>query len=513
MDLEFVALSVAQVVCKLRNSHLYGQMHREALVELRKKEVHLSTLKTDLKLALQKSGWRTKLNNAVFRELGFMLPSQVTCSCTPAGHQAELPLAYMKRAQSHWEQRVMKSLDSMCLELGIAPSRKRLHEGQQHLWKHWNEMSTENFDVRHIRPVYAPKDFLEVLIHLRSSNSEVDKLSSSSGCRGLIQVPLRVNSILELREMFAELHLREAQTGLDDSSQLFPSSFFETERQNLGDKVLSMGESSAAQCFARKGCPTGLRAKLWLLALGISPGPEDVKLTASNDDYYFVFEDYLYQVLLCFSRDASILEYLSTNGVNQVASFQTGWLRSHVPNGEEHSEVGTLKYSPNGVIPFHGFAMYAAPLCLLYNEPPTLYGVFREMYTKFFYRLHCVSSHASGIVKLCLLFESLVKVHQPQLFLHLHDVGAPPLRIAFKWLVRAFSGYLATDQVLLLWDRMLGFGSTQILAVLAAAVFILRAENLMESSNLLTAEAVVADLSTIKVIPLLQLLLFATDTP
>lgn len=24
--------------------------------------------------------------------------------------------------------------------------------------------------------------------------------------------------------------------------------------------------------------------------------PQDVKLTASNDDYYFVFEDYLYQV-------------------------------------------------------------------------------------------------------------------------------------------------------------------------------------------------------------------------
>ena len=32
MDMEVVALNIAQVVCKLRNSHLYGQMHREALV-------------------------------------------------------------------------------------------------------------------------------------------------------------------------------------------------------------------------------------------------------------------------------------------------------------------------------------------------------------------------------------------------------------------------------------------------------------------------------------------------
>lgn len=27
---------------------------------------------------------------------------------------------------------------------------------------------------------------------------------------------------------------------------------------------------------------------------------QDVKLTASNDDYYFVFEDFLYQVIFCF---------------------------------------------------------------------------------------------------------------------------------------------------------------------------------------------------------------------
>lgn len=38
------------------------------------------------------------------------------------------------------------------------------------------------------------------------------------------------------------------------------------------------------------------------------------------------------------------------------------------------------------------------------------------------------------------------------------------LRISFKWMVRAFSGYLATDQLLLLWDRILGYNSLEILA-------------------------------------------------
>ena len=37
------------------------------------------------------------------------------------------------------------------------------------------------------------------------------------------------------------------------------------------------------------------------------------------------------------------------------------------------------------------------------------------------------------------------------------------LRLIFSWLLFAFSGYLATDQTLQLWDRMLGFNSLVIL--------------------------------------------------
>ncbi|CAI9540195.1 unnamed protein product, partial [Staurois parvus] len=108
--------------------------------------------------------------------------------------------------------------------------------------------------------------------------------------------------------------------------------------------------------------------------------------------------------------------------------------------------------------------MYVAPLCFLYPEPARLYQVFREMYVRFFFRLHSISSHISGIMSLCLLFESLLQTHLPQLFYHLREIGAQPLRISFKWMVRAFSGYLATDQLLLLWDRILGYNSLEILA-------------------------------------------------
>lgn len=44
------------------------------------------------------------------------------------------------------------------------------------------------------------------------------------------------------------------------------------------------------------------------------------------------------------------------------------------------------------------------------------------------------------------------------------------LRIAFKWMVRAFSGYLSTDQLLLLWDRILGYDSLEVVAGIALAL-------------------------------------------
>lgn len=42
-----------------------------------------------------------------------------------------------------------------------------------------------------------------------------------------------------------------------------------------------------------------------------------------------------------------------------------------------------------------------APLCFLYNEPSKLYSVFREMYVRYFFRLHSISSHPSVSISVC----------------------------------------------------------------------------------------------------------------
>nr|XP_060633842.1 TBC1 domain family member 19 isoform X2 [Anolis sagrei ordinatus] len=436
-------------------------------------------------------------------------------------------LAYMRKAQGNWEKRILKSLNSMCTELGIPLAQKRSINEQKELLSKWNEMGTDEPDLSLFRPVYAPKDFLEVLMNLRNPNYENSEQPSFRNHLGLIQVPLKVKDIPELKEYFGELDLSTGQMDIDDSANV-PPELFENEHLRLGQKVLIKQDSAASQQYVRQGCPTSLRAELWALILNISSQPEDilyyeqlksnviqhdllvdsliykdVKLTASNDDYYFVFEDYLYQVLLCFSRDTSVLEHFEYNSATPPKSYI---------RGKHGMEEYAVFYPPNGVIPFHGFSMYVAPLCFLYNEPSRLYQIFREIYVRYFFRLHSISSHPSGIVSLCLLFETLLQTHLPQLFYHLREIGAQPLRISFKWMVRAFSGYLATDQLLLLWDRILGYNSLEILAVLAAAVFAFRAVNLMEVTSLAAAEAVLADLSTLKVMPLLQIFLFATGT-
>lgn len=75
---------------------------------------------------------------------------------------------------------------------------------------------------------------------------------------------------------------------------------------------------------------------------------KDINLTASNDDQYFVFEDVLYQVMLCFSRDSEILKDLST---------QPGFMQV-VIKGKQTTNENTIIFPPSGVIPFHGFTMY-----------------------------------------------------------------------------------------------------------------------------------------------------------
>lgn len=73
--------------------------------------------------------------------------------------------------------------------------------------------------------------------------------------------------------------------------------------------------------------------------------------------------------------------------------------------------------------------------------------------------------------------------------------------------MRAFSGHLPPEQLLNLWDLILAYDSLEIVPLLAVIILMFRKDNLMKVNTLQNIEAVLADLTSIAVMPLLQMAL------
>ncbi|VEN40229.1 unnamed protein product [Callosobruchus maculatus] len=427
--------------------------------------------------------------------------------------------SFFRKSQIHWDKRIHKSLNSMCSELGISLAKIRGLTEKEEILSKWTELSNFDVDIHKYRPVYAPKDFLEVLLNLKGPTrirSQGDNIQWEFS-----QLPLKVKNLGDLRCFYSELSKGE-QILCPENSLNTTASFaaFEAERIAIGEKIILKHYAPLAQEYLRKGCPRCLRAKIWTLLLGAEVKHhekiyyeslkghvlqydmmidkliiKDINLTASNDDQYFVFEDVLYQVMLCFSRDSDILRRLP----NQPAFMQV------FVKGKQNTQEGSIVFPPSGVIPFHGFTMYAAPFCYLFENPIELYFVFRTFYLRYWHRLHRVCANSQGIVSLCLLFERLLQCFEPLLWNHFKKYRIHPLRVVIKWIMRAFSGHLPPEQLLTLWDLILAYDSLEIIPLLAAAIVVFRKDNLMKVSTLQNMEAVLADLSSISVIPLIQM--------
>jgi len=54
------------------------------------------------------------------------------------------------------------------------------------------------------------------------------------------------------------------------------------------------------------------------------------------------------------------------------------------------------------------------------------------------------------------------------------------IKLVFKWLIRGFSGHLPPEQLLYLWDLILGYDSLEIVPLLAVAILSFRKENLLQ---------------------------------
>jgi len=212
----------------------------------------------------------------------------------------------------------------------------------------------------------------------------------------------------------------------------------------------------------------------------------DLELIRNNDNY-FVFEDLLRNVLPRLFRE------------------HMDWLKVHsrVTSRLEHIRA----------VPYYGFALKAAPLAYVFRDEDTIVLALREMFARYWCQLNVLRTlplrpGLTLLPNLCVQFEELLAITCPEVVFHMQQLSIAPLDIAFPWIHLAFSTALSVDELLLLWDRIIGFDSLVVLPVLAAAIFQYRRKALTAASNAEQVRSVLKETAHLNVVALLQAFLF-----
>jgi hypothetical protein len=346
---------------------------------------------------------------------------------------------------------------------------------------------------------------------------------------GLVSLQLKTCSMSQLRFLFSELHPRYRQIGIDDAlsgdalqfgDSCTDESFLET-RTKMALRLAASGSMVETRNFAKRGIPAGVRPQLYQRVYGVTVGARehhyfstltqhcrdveyltdtlyrlDARQIGDNDNF-FPFEEVLEKVMMVFARDTWLADHCKCN----VLAPMLG-------KTQDGTEVGRVP--PSGVPPFCGLVWYASPLCFLYPDPEPIFFVFRKMFAEHWCHLNRISANDSNdsLLNLCKLFEDLLQTSNPEVVVHVGLLGLNPLEISFSWIHGAFADYLDVDQVLLLWDRLIGYNSLVLLPVLAAAIVSFRANEALLCKTAEEVFALYEDPRKIKALPLLQHFLF-----
>lgn len=179
------------------------------------------------------------------------------------------PLNYLRRAGIQWERRVRKSLNAMSTELK-APLQGQLRNQteKEELQNKWDELSNFQVDLSNYRPVYAPKDLLEVLLSLKGpSNTKADVDEDVVPKWEFSHIALPVKNLVDLRLLFSELLRNEMNT---------------SDWSATCDKILTTKHAPLCQQILKKGLtPTPVRGRLWAIVLG-SDHEDHVRVIANS---------------------------------------------------------------------------------------------------------------------------------------------------------------------------------------------------------------------------------------
>lgn len=353
---------------------------------------------------------------------------------------------------------------------------------------------------------------------------------------GALGMHLRTEALQDLRARYQDLSADRPHLGVIPDARRSPAEAELSERHRVeGLALLTRPYAPQLQAYARLGVPPSLRQEVWMQCLGVEARNScvdlqevargvcdwewitddvlrlDVAEHCVNDVSYFPFDEIVESLVLALSRDTSLSADCEV-GPPQVPLLAGA---ASLPAGAEAAGAGAEQQlvPPCGVVPFRSFSNYACPFAFLADRLEIAYPLFRGFYCRHLSRLHTISCKPGTLLPLCALFESLVSTTAPHVGYHLAHLGpeAAPLRFAFPWIVSGFVGFLRADQVLWLWDRVLGFDSVELIAILAAAILAFRARLVLSAKTPEDVEFIFSDISSLQAVPLLQGFLFAAE--
>ncbi|KAG1667212.1 TBC1 domain family member 19 [Nymphon striatum] len=422
---------------------------------------------------LEKTGWKQKIRNEVYNKLRHKNAFENTCfgqDCDPCVAES----------------------------IGFIRATQRTISEQKELAMRWNNLRSQELAIKDIRPVYDHTDFLLVILRLIPPDVSGFKLEEDISNHFNLPNDNWRSDLLStgLKSLWKDVRAEEIE--------------------EIAKKVLQLNDTPVLAEFLKSRCPPSQRSTVWSAVLGISITDaerlyyeklqeavfqlnlivdhlmqKEVKLTTGNSDHYFVFEDLIHQTMLIFSRDSNIWKSISRYSCF-LPVYKT---ESNPKRNQQELQI----YPPSGIIPCHGFSFFVSPICYMDQDPVIVYFIFREMYLRYFFHLHNISSNNKGIVSLCLLFEKIMQNSEPDLVELLAIKRIKLLNIAFKWLMRAFSGFLGPSQLLILWDKIIAYDSLEFLPLLAVSIILDKKDCLMETTNADTAEILYADISSVEV--------------
>ena len=533
-------------------SSVRDNLQEVVMKKLSSENIDLGDLKMYVRNVLRTEKLKSKVQNVIYHSIRQETVEAKSLTLKKTVYEI------IEGISQEWKVKLQMAVKRLVSKSGAPLLRPREKAERDSIEEHWSSLgntASSSLMVK-VDPVYSPDDLYNFV------SGSIERLYESTN--GSTASPLAISSLrldmptlscIELRNMFQELHPSVLQSDIVVSGRCKMLDDSKVDADIRAARVIQTGLNPLARQVCKTGCPHSQRFRLWCMALSIDVSSlgemeafflklkdgvldtsslldsiliSDVSSCISDNDSYFVFEDMAYQLALAFVRDPdnnAILDWTEFQS-HPILSAHPNNLSAHANNLSPHPNnlsphANNLSPHPNNVsthdgnmfthrqfIPCHGFSCFIAPLCYLHNDVHVVYQIFKVLYNRYFRHLPAVSGHSYGILYLSAVFEALLEERIPQLVLHCHTHGIDTLRLVFKWMFYGFANCLKPDQLLLLWDRIIGFDSLLLLPMLAVAILEFRTSYLMLATTFEQAENMLSDLHHIAILPLLQTTLF-----